>query len=970
MRARSSLLVVALLLAGAGVSAAADGQYAGQTVVQVEVEVAGQPLREPALLDLIETRVGDPLSMVAVRDTIEHFVGLGRFDDIRVEASQAGQGVALRWRLMPVRRIGSVSVSGASAMPDGTIRALLTERFGFEPSTSRVPDMVSAIEGLYADRGYRRPVILPRLVDGPVAERVALALAITAGPRASFGDTIVHGAPLGPKDELVRRLGLAPGHDYDGPALAVRLASYEDELRGLGYYEARVRESHEFSADQRTVTVTLDVEPGPRVRVVFAGDPLPDTERQAMTAIRQERLVDQDLLEDASRNIESALRRQGYRAAQAPYERREEGAELVLTFTVTRGPLHRVGGVDVAGVSALDRSEINPLLQLKPDEPFVEARVTTVAGAIAELYRVRGFSQVTVTPAIQLLPQEARAGVSFRPVDIRFDVVEGPRTMVTAVTIEGAAQMASERLRSLLVLAPGKPFYRPQFNADRDTLERAYRREGYQMSVVTPKLTFSDENQHVAVTWLIEEGPQIQVDHVLIKGNVRTSEALIRREITLHPGSPTSEDALVESQRRLAALGLFRRVRIVELPRVGSSTRDVLVEVEEADSTTISYGGGFEVGRRLRPGQGGAPAEERLELAPRGFFDISRRNLWGKNRSATFFARVTLRPRDPAIDNPDPTDTGGYGFNDYRALFSFHEPRAFNTAGDGQLSAFIEQGVRSSFNFNRKGVSTDYARRLRSFTVTGRYTFDYTQLFDEQIAPGDLLLIDRIFPQVKLSKVFGAVLRDSRDDVLDPQKGAVAGLDVSVAARSLGSQVGFAKTFLQGFIYRRLPGRGYVLAAGARVGLASGFQRIVARPIDGGPSIVLAADLPASERFFAGGDTTVRGFALDRLGTRETLDPQGFPQGGNGLVVFNVETRAPYWKNVQWVGFVDAGNVYRRASDIRLDELRVTSGFGIRYRSPIGPLRIDWGVKVSTRLLLTGGRERSNVVHISLGQAF
>jgi outer membrane protein insertion porin family len=129
-------------------------------------------------------------------------------------------------------------------------------------------------------------------------------------------------------------------------------------------------------------------------------------------------------------------------------------------------------------------------------------------------------------------------------------------------------------------------------------------------------------------------------------------------------------------------------------------------------------------------------------------------------------------------------------------------------------------------------------------------------------------------------------------------------------------------------------------------------------------------DLPASERFFAGGDTTVRGFALDRLGTEDTLDSEGFPQGGNGLTVFNLEARAPYWKDLQFVWFIDAGNVFEHASDIRLRDARVSSGLGFRYRSPIGPLRVDWGWKLSTRLLLTGGRESSNVVHISLGQAF
>ena len=285
-----------------------------------------------------------------------------------------------------------------------------------------------------------------------------------------------------------------------------------------------------------------------------------------------------------------------------------------------------------------------------------------------------------------------------------------------------------------------------------------------------------------------------------------------------------SDDAIIESQRRLAATGLFRRVRITELPRTGAATRDVLIEIEEAEATTVTVGGGLEVGRRLRQGDAGGLAEERLDVAPRGFFDISRRNLWGKNRSVTLFARVTLRPRDPAIDNTDPTDTGGYGFNDYRGFFSFREPRAFGTAGDGQFTAFVEQGLRSSFNFNRKGVSADYARRFGTFTVTGRYTLRLHPLFDEQIQPEDQLLIDRLFPQVRLSKFFGSVLRDSRDDVLDPQRGAVVGIDGSVAAKVLGSEVGFVKTFMQGFLYRRLPGRGVVLAAGARLGHRRGFR--------------------------------------------------------------------------------------------------------------------------------------------------
>ncbi len=980
MRWRDTLAAIALGLVSVAEAQASPEQYIGRIIVDLRLEVADQVSTDASILPIIETRVGEPFSMLAVRSTIDHLVGLGRFEDVRVDASLSAQGVALRWSLTPIRRIVLVNVSGAAGLSESAVRTELTERFGARPSATSLNDMVNATRAFYAEHGYRTATINPRLVERGSTERLELVLDVTAGVRTTVAATKVQGNVGESSLTVLRRLELTPGRPFDEPAVTARLASYEDDLRGLGYYEARVRETHEFTADGRSVNVTLEIERGPRVRIVIAGDPLPETQREALASIRQERQVDQDLLEDVGRGIEASLRRQGYRSPVATFAREQQGDEVVLTFTVARGPLHRVGSVDVAGLTALTRAEVAPVLLLKPGEPFVDARVAAIATALVQVYRVRGFAQVSVKPDLQVLPTATDGAISFRPVAVRFDVAEGPRTMVNAVRIEGAANFGEDRVAGLLALIATRPFYRQQLNADRDAVEGAYRAQGFQTVSATPQLTFTDGGGQVAITWLVREGPQIHVDQILITGNVRTNTAIIRREMTLQPGAPLSDDALVENQRRIAALGLFRRVRLRELPRVGEATRDILVEVEEANPTTVTVGGGLEVGKRYRPGESGEEASDRLEVAPRGFFDISRRNLWGKNRSVTFFGRVTLRPRDPGVENPDPTDTGGYGFNDYRALFTFREPRAFGRPGDAQLTAFVEQGLRSSFNFNRKGVSADYARHLSpTITASGRYTFDYTKLFDEKILPEDQLLIDRLFPQIKLSKLFSAVLRDSRDDVLDPQRGTVVGLDGSVAARALGSEVGFLKTFVQGFWYRRLPGRGFVFAGGARLGLAVGFSRDVTRVDDGGqpvlgpdgqPVVDVVKDLPASERFFAGGDTTVRGFALDRLGTQETLDPQGFPQGGNGLVVINAETRAPYWKNMQLVWFVDAGNVFRRANDIQLDELRVTSGFGVRYRSPIGPLRVDWGVKVSTRLLLSGGRESASVVHVSLGQAF
>ena len=982
---RCRCLISMLMLIACWAAPAAAQQYLGQTITDVRVEIGGVLLTESGVLDLVETRIGEPLRMRDVRETIDHLAGLGRFEDVRVFATAADQGVTLRWLLVPVTRINKITVTGPAGLSQNEIRADLRERFGALPSSNRVPQIVARLAELYAARGFERASILPRIEDDEERPEVSgLVLTIDAGERTVVGAITVTGSPIEPEVEVKRILGLTAGRPFDQIALDARIATYEESLRARGYYQARVRESHVPGADgSRSMAVTVAVETGPHVRLVFAGDPLPEGNRDNLVPIRAERTVDRDLLEDASGAIENALRGQGYRNAQAPYTREEKTGDLSITFTITRGLLHRVESIETAGNARIAAAELAPLLQLKAGEPFVESRVGLIAAAITELYRVRGFALAAVKPDLQVLPPAQGVNATYRPVAIRFAITEGPQTIISKVDFAGAATIPADKHLPTLGLQPGRPFYRPQLSLDRDSIEHAYRNQGFQNVSVTSQLDFTRDQQQVSLTWTIKEGDRFTVDRVLINGNARISTELIRRELTIKPGDPTSDDAMIDSQRKLAELGLFRRVRITELPRTGSLTRDVLVDLEETNTTTIDYGGGVEVGRIAATSDEGDGAVDKLDIGPRGFFSISRRNLWGKNRSITLFGRVTLSQRVPPADNPDPTDTGGYGFNDYRGLFTFREPRAFGTTGDAQFTAFIEQGRRSSFTFNRRGVTADYARRISAFTFTGRYTFDYTKLFDEQIAAEDQLLIDRLFPQVKLSKVFGGVLRDSRDDVLDPQRGAVVGVDGTVAAKILGSEVGFVKSFLQGFIYRRLPGQRVVIAAGARLGVAVGFannlappleissQGMFSRAVDRAEAFPTAIrDLPASERFFAGGDTTVRGFALDRLGTAETLDPQGFPQGGNGMAIFNLETRAPYWKNLQFVWFLDAGNVFKHATDIALDELRFSSGLGVRYRSPIGPLRIDWGWKLSTRLLLEGGRERSNVLHISLGQAF
>lgn len=967
-----------LLVLGTAAPAAADvGALLGRRVTDVRVDADGVTVEERAVLMLVETRVGEPLTMAGVRQTIEHFVTLGRYADIRVFAAPDGaDGVQLRYAVVPVQHVTRIEFQGLVGLDARGLRTDLADRFGAQPVASRLPEMAQVVASRLQARGYPAARVDPSTTPGDRAGRVAALFVVTPGRQTVVGRVSVEG-PAAVTRGLADRLGLVTGRPLDADDLATRVDTAEEVLKRDGYYEAIVTALvSDPPAGGGASDVAVRVNLGDKVEIAFSGAPLPADRRRSLVPIERLRSVEEEVVEDASRNLEQYLRLEGYRAASVPATRRRANGVLRITFEVSRGPLHVLGRVETAGVSALPAAELEPLLKLKPGEPFVDARIATVAAALAEQYRVRGFAAVEVTSQVTFPTATDPARV---PVDVRFQVTEGPRTIVTATRIDGAEALSTAQLTEALGLTPGKPFYRPQQALDREVLERRYRNAGFQRASVEARPVLTADGSGATVVYVVREGPQTRVNHVLVAGAVRTSPDLVRREMTLQPGGPLGYDAIIESQQRLSALGLFRRVRITEAPHgLDDADRDVLVELEEAPATGVSYGGGLEVGRRPRRNADGI-AIDRFDIAPRGFFEVTRRNLWGKNRSLSALTSVSLRPTDPGIE-AGPGAQGGYGLNQYRVISTFREPRAFGTAGDAQVSAFLERGIRSSFNFDRQGVRAEYARRFGNrLTMLGRYTYDFTTLFDTKIAVADRLLIDRLFPQFHLSSLFGSLLRDSRNDVLDPERGMVLGTDLEMALRALGSEVGYVKSFAQTFAYRRLPGaRPFVLAAGLRVGLARGFERRLPRldaagqPVigaDGAPLVDVVADLPASERFFAGGDSTVRGFALDRLGSLATLNADGFPTGGNALIVLNSELRTPYMKGVGLVGFVDAGNVFLRARDLAVSDLRSTAGVGIRYRSPLGPLRFDIGFKLDRRDF-SRGVERRAVYHLSLGQAF
>jgi outer membrane protein insertion porin family len=967
MRALRAMIVLAVALYAHAASAdVAD--YIGHPIASVQLSIEGRETTDPKLLMVVETRAGRPLSMEEVRESVAHLFSLGRFENVEVHAERAGAGVALRYVLDPVHPVSKIEFSGpleAAGIDPGQLRRAVVERFGFSPPIGRVDDLTRLVSDQLHQRGYLHAIVHARADLQHSPDRATLVFTVEPGARTRVGTVTIVGTPSVPREAFLDQLGLSTGAPWQRDALSRRIDQYVAARRAKGFFEASVAPGVQLMDDDRVADITLTVAPGPHVRVVFAGDPLPGDKQKELVPIEREGSFDEDLLEDSSNRIEEYLRAQGYRGAAAPHTREENGGELLITFTVKKGAQYRVSRVDISGNASIPLSDFAPALRVREGQPFSAASLDGDLSGIEALYHRRGFASAKAEAALE--PQDAAPSAGTVLLAVRITIREGVRTMVASVRIDGNASVSTATLRPSVGLKAGEPFFQSQIALDRDALQLQYANLGYQSATVNASPGLSADASRADVVYTVAEGPRIFVDHVLIVGNVRTRTEIIERELQIKPGDPLGLEAVSDSQRRLASLGLFRRTRITELRHGDETTRDVLVTVEEAPPTTIGYGAGFEAVQSVGTNAAGL-AQTEIDVAPSAFMEITRRNLFGKNRSINVFGRVSLYLS--GANGAASVGTGGaFGFTEYRALASFREPRVLSTGADASLTAVLEQQHRASFNFGRKSFIAEAGQRLaHGISINGSYQIQKTKVFDElfDINASDRFLIDKLFPQVLLSSFSSSIARDTRDDVLDPGAGGYLSANAQIAGRAIGSEVGLAKTFFTAQAFRTLPHtKRIVFAANARVGLATGFPRAT---IDSDGRPVVVKDLPASERFFAGGDT-MRGFALDQLGAPNTIDRDGIATGGNALMIINGELRVPVHGGLGIVGFVDTGNVFANTNDISLDEFRTALGFGLRYKSPIGPIRIDLGFKLH-RQTIAGRLEDLTAIHISLGQAF
>jgi len=738
----------------------------------------------------------------------------------------------------------------------------------------------------YTTRGYTFPPPLGSLATSP-----------------PIGEVTIVGAPAAEQERLERGLRIDTGDRYRRSALIDAAERLRRRLLDAGYFQAQVEEFAEPRADR--VDVRFQVAAGPRYELRFAGV---DDSRRLRRAWREAllaALVPEEAIEHGAAAIAADFRGRGYPEARCEARLELASAEAgAVTLVVDPGARIQVETIEVVGEEAIPESEIRKQMLTREDGAFTRGWLRSQwleddLEAIRALYRDRGYQAVAIPPAEVEIDRERGQAT------VRVHIVEGPRWVVEAVEFEGNVVLDDAALMGALSLTPGRALTRAGLDASRAALRRAYDQIGHDQARVLYRISGEDPGAR-RVVFEIEEGPFHQVGPIQVAGNTHTRSKVIRRNLSVETGEPLRAEDLLESQRRLARLGIFRSVDVRATGDPGDSLQPVTVSVLEAPNLQTSYGVGYDT-----------------EQGARGFVQVADTNFLGRGQRFGGLVRASVPNQ--------------------RAELFLSEPHLFGRPIEGFLNAFWSYEEQESFDETRVGITVRGLRRVRANTFQARYRLEDVALDNVQVTIDP----DERVEDVRLGSVGGSLVRNLLDDPLNPRRGFLLTTDLSLFHPYLASEETFAKFFSGVSFFHPLPG-GMVWAQSLRIGLAEPFA---------------GSQVPLSERFFAGGDTTIRGFERDQVGP---LDPvTGSPTGGEAMLVFNEELRFPIWKQIAGTVFYDAGNVYADIGAIRLNDVRTVLGIGARYETPIGPIRLEYGWKLDRRPDETPGE-----FFFSLGRAF
>lgn len=604
---------------------------------------------------------------------------------------------------------------------------------------------------------------------------------------------------------------------------------------------------------------------------------------------------DRNRLKDTVTGLQKYYRQQGfYFAHVSPDITPVDDNQIDIHLRIVEGKKIRINRIRFSGNQYFTDQELRKQIQLREvilplfggDASLYKPEALRVDLQLLEnFYQNNGFINIRTGEPVVEINREASAITITVPI-----AHEGEQYKVGRVTLPSDQIFTADELQPYSRLTTGEIYSREAVRQDILSLTEAYTDKGYAFADVTPTVSVDQQTRLVNLSFTTRPGPRVYIGRIDIMGNERTRDWVIRRELRIDEGELYSGSKLRRSRQRLTNLQYFEEVKIDTKRRPEEGLMDLGIDVKEQSTGQFTAGLGFS-------------SIETVVLSA----SVSQNNLFGRGQSVSASVRFGALSQD--------------------FLIGFREPWLFGRPILAGFNLFRQSSDFFTFDTLRTGFSLTLGRALGEFaSASATYRFEILDI--SNLDPSATEFLQEQEGTSITSSITPRLVRDTRNDRFDPSQGSVNSFEVEFAG--LGGSNRFVKVNGSSTWYFPLLSglTGFVKTS---FGIGAGY----------------AGDkVPASERFFLGGVTTVRGFNFREIGPE---DRAGNPLGGTAYVQFNLEIGRSFGRFLRLVTFYDAGNVYESTSQLDLGELRQAAGFGIRILTPVGPVRLDYGFKLDRR---------------------
>jgi outer membrane protein assembly complex protein YaeT len=935
---------------------------------------------------MLPQKPGQPLDRDQVRESIRILFSTGRFSDIQAEVTPSDDAVVLTFTTSLNFFVGAVDVEGVPGHP--TYNQIVNAskfQLGELYTNDKLNRALQNVRQLMQENGYYRARVTAESTSNPATQQVNILFHITAKEAAHIGEVKVGGHSVFSEGQVQDIARMHPGDRVTAARVTNALQHLRKKLQKQHRVLAQVSIAEQkYISASNSVDYTFLIEPGPVVVLYVQGFHVSRGTLKREIPIYQENALDEDLLNEGKRNLLNYLQTRGHFDATVDYQRETHPDLVRVIYRIDPGPVHKLAFVEIAGNKYFSTHQIRQRLQIQPAGRFFspgrysEALLKNDAATIQALYVSNGFRQAKIQTKVD---DDYRGKQNQLAVQIQIE--EGPQTLVGQFRIIGNQKIDAKAFPALNS-AQGQPYSEQNLATDRDAILNYYFNHGFSKATLDINTTpVAGNPNREDVSFTIHEGEQFFVNHVMVGGLNHTRNYVVQREVQVNAGKPLSQQDLLDTQTKLYDLGIFNQVdTAVQNPEGSDPQKDVLIQVQEAKRYTFTYGLGLEFETGLPAGTT-APAGA-TGVSPRVALDITRLNVGGRDQTLTFESHVGTLQQLGLISYEIPKILD----NDRLKLF-------FTIFYDNSLNVatFTSQRLEGKIDLRQQ-----LGKLQPNHATSIIYRFEYRQVkatdFAANFSPVEFSLLSL---PAHVGGPGVTFIRDKRDNPLESTKGQYFTLDTFVASSYAGSQSDYGRAIAQDSTYYAF-GRSdhkFVFARSTTLGLEQVYGGTRILPPGSCPlnNLQTACQqnisiIPLPELFFAGGGNSHRGFGLNQAGPR---DPDsGFPVGGSALYVNSEELRFPS-VSLPFLGegfgfalFHDMGNVYTAGHDMLKGALRwhqknpaqclqfppsiapaqyngcVTSfdnsgydytshavGLGLRYKTPIGPLRFDFAYNLN-----------------------